>query len=128
MLRQLLFLQDNVPRCAIYIILGILPVQAIIHKKMCVLFGTIGRKVNSVEWKIAERQLAIKSKESASWFVSIKRILAIYELQSPLVIFSEPYTKQRWNELVNRAVTQYWQDKVEREAAKLNSLRLLNTS
>jgi hypothetical protein len=60
----------NVADPVIYMISGLLPLEAEIHTKVFTMFGNITRAhTNSIEWKLAERQLHIKSLDSNSWFM-----------------------------------------------------------
>ena len=61
LLKQLLSLTINVADPAVYMISGLLPLEAEIHTKVFTMFGNITRAhKNSTEWKLAERQLHIK--------------------------------------------------------------------
>jgi hypothetical protein len=49
------------------------------------MFGNITRAhKNSTEWKLAERQLHIKSLDSNSWFMEIKKLCIKYDLEDPI--------------------------------------------
>lgn len=64
---------------------GLLPLEAEIHIKVLTMFGNITRAhKNSTEWKLAERQLHIKSLDSNSWFMEIKKLCIKYELEDPV--------------------------------------------
>jgi hypothetical protein len=63
----------------IYIISGLLPAEAEVHKRAIIWFGCICRSgKTSTEWKIAERQLSIKNSKSKSWFIDIRRLFIKY--------------------------------------------------
>ncbi|CAG2234705.1 unnamed protein product [Mytilus edulis] len=62
LLKQLLSLSTNTTDPAIYILSGMIPIEAELHIKILTLFGTISRSdKNSNECRIAERQLKLKS-------------------------------------------------------------------
>jgi hypothetical protein len=70
LLRQLLSLTINVADPAVYMISGLLPLEAEIHTKVFTMFGNISRVCkNSIEGKLSERQLHVKSLDSNSWFI-----------------------------------------------------------
>jgi hypothetical protein len=70
MIKQILSLPINTAEPTFYIISGLLPTEAEVHKRAITLFGCICRSgKTSTEWKIAERQLSIKNSKSKSWFV-----------------------------------------------------------
>jgi hypothetical protein len=60
-LKQILSLYINVADPAIYILSGLLPIEAEIHIKVLTFFGNITRSEHtSIEWRLAERQLQVK--------------------------------------------------------------------
>ena len=62
-----------------------LPVEATFHKRILSLFGNItGLPDDSIEVRLAKRQLELKNFKSRSWFiekVGMKTSLIIYDLQ-----------------------------------------------
>ena len=73
MIKQVLSLPINTADPAIYIISGLLPAEAEVHKRAIILFGCICRSgKTSTEWKIAERQLSIRERpfnlKGGLWF------------------------------------------------------------
>lgn len=67
-------------------------------KKALNLFGNICRSSqDSVEWRVAERQLGLKNMNSHSWFVDIKKLFSKYEMGNPneYLLYSD-YTKLEW--------------------------------
>jgi hypothetical protein len=78
---------------AVYMISGLLPLEAEIHTKVFIMFGNITRAhKNSTEWKLAERQLHIKSLDSNSWFMEIlvhRLILVRYKFSAVILMFQD---------------------------------------
>jgi hypothetical protein len=61
---------------AVFILAGTLPIEAEMHIKAITLYCNITRaEKSSIEWKLAERHLTIKSHDSHSWFIEKKRAL-----------------------------------------------------
>ena len=84
MIKQVLSLPINTADPTIYIISGLLPAEAEVHKRAIIWFGCICRSgKTSTEWKIAERQLSIKNSKSKSWFIDIKRLFIKYGIGDP---------------------------------------------
>ena len=84
LLKRILSLPPNVPDPALYVISGLLPVQAQIDIKCLTLFNNICRQNDdTLEKRLAFRQLN-------NWFNLIKRILLKYGLQNPLEYLSNP--------------------------------------
>jgi hypothetical protein len=68
--------------------------EAEIHTKVFTMFDNITRAhKNSTEWKLAERQLHIKSLDSNSWFMEIKKlciiILVRYKFSAVILMFQD---------------------------------------
>jgi len=101
LLKQLLSLPNNVADIPIYILSGLLPIEAEIHLKALSLFGNITRaKRSSVEWKLADRQLLLKNRNSHSWFVDIKKICLKYDIQQCHQFLTNP----KWKTLIKEKV------------------------
>ena len=62
---------------------------------------------------------------SNSWFMQIRKILLQYQLPPPLVLLSNPPTKEAFKKLVKAKVIDYWESKLRSEAAFLPSLKFL---
>ncbi|CAC5421426.1 unnamed protein product [Mytilus coruscus] len=81
-IKQILSLKLNVADPAVYLLSGLLPLEAEIHIKIITLFGNITRaERSSLEWRIAERQLQIKTYSSNSWFIDLKKICGKYDIR-----------------------------------------------
>jgi hypothetical protein len=81
---------------AVYMLSGLLPVEAQIHIRALGLFNNICNQAeDSVEKTLARRQLIVKSSESNSWFIEIKNILRKYNMLEawwcPIFLFVEAY-------------------------------------
>ena len=73
MLKQILSLPTRTADAAVYVLSGILPVEAQIHIRTLVLFNNICNQAdNSIEKNLARRQLIVKSNESTSWLIEIR--------------------------------------------------------
>jgi hypothetical protein len=83
-------------RSAIYIMSGILPLQAQIHMKALTLLGSILQQEGKIEHRLAERQFVMVDREDGSWFQNIKNILALYDLPPPLHLLTAPLEKKIW--------------------------------
>ena len=79
--KQILSLYINMAHPVVFILAGTLPIEAERHVKAITLYVNITRaKKSSIEWKLAERQLTIKSHESHSWFTEIKELCLKYRM------------------------------------------------
>jgi hypothetical protein len=117
--RQVLSLAVNVADPAVYMISGLLPLEAEIHTKVFTMFGNITRAhKNSTEWKLAERQLHIKSLDSNSWFMEIKNLCIKYDLEDPIHYMQNHLSKTKWKSLITSAIYNYWSDRINEEIKK----------
>ncbi|VDI05594.1 Hypothetical predicted protein [Mytilus galloprovincialis] len=97
-----------------------------IHKRILKTFGNIIRNENSIERKLAIRQLATKSLQSGSWFTKTVEIANIYDLPSPYDIIDNPPGKQLWKNLVNKTVGDHCIKQMISEAKSKSTLSRLN--
>jgi hypothetical protein len=128
LLRQLQSLPDSptVADVAVYALVGRIPLSAEIDKRKLSLFGNIARQQESIENKLAHRQLAIKPNSSKSWFVDVNEILHKYELPSAHCLLADPPTKMTWKKRVCEKVQSYWQTQWIETHSKKPSLKYLN--
>ena len=101
MLKQILSLPTRTAGAAVYVLSGLLPVEAQIHIRTLGLFNNICNQAdNSIEKNLARRQLIVKSNESSSWFIEIKYILRKYNLQKASWYLDNPPKKSVWTSTV----------------------------
>ena len=73
---------------------GTLPFEAMVHKRILTFFGNISRLPDSsVEKRLAERQVAVKSFDTHSWFVGVKKLGIRYGLPDCSQILKKPQSK-----------------------------------
>ena len=125
-LRQIQGLPESTAVCAVYLLIGILPLTAQVHMKILTLFNSICNRHGSVEHEILARQLAVKDMHSHSWTTSLREIASKYQLPSPHMVMANPQSKTRWKRKVRDKVTAYWEEKLKLQAKEMKSLKLLN--
>ena len=77
-LKQILSLPTSTASPVVHILTGILPVEAMVHKRILALFGSICRlNEDSVEKRLCRRQISVKSYSSHSWFIIVKELKAV---------------------------------------------------
>jgi hypothetical protein len=89
-LKQLQTLPDNTADEIPYILLGALPIDTYIDRKKLNVLGAIIRKEDSVEYQLAERQLAMYKKKSTSWFRESEDLCTEYNLPSTHDLLKNP--------------------------------------
>ncbi|MES9904479.1 MAG: reverse transcriptase domain-containing protein [Sedimenticola sp.] len=126
-IKHVLSMSTHTADPAVYMLSGFLPIEACIHKKILSLFGNITRSPNtSIEKQLAERQLEVKSMNSNSWFIAVKKILLKYDLQSPDELIQMPPKKQEWKRIINKAVNEKWTQCIVNQAELYSSLNQLS--
>ena len=109
------------------VLLGVLPIQAIAHKKILGFFRNIIAK-NSIEKDIISRDLAFSPlSDKHSWTSMVRRLLAVYSLPSAYDLVDNPPHPEAWKNMVTSAVNQYWEERISEVAATYPSLRLMDT-
>ncbi|CAG2195799.1 unnamed protein product [Mytilus edulis] len=101
-----------------------LPIEAEIHLKALTLFGNITRaNKTSVEWRLTERQLQLKTHTSKSWFIEIKKICLKYDLPDCQNFLTYPLGKFQWKNLITRKIYTYWREKINENSEGYSSLQ-----
>ena len=126
LLRQIQGLPDSTAKPAIYLLLGSLPSQAMLHQKTLTLFIAILNRPGTPEQQIITRQLLMKDSTSSSWTSKLRLILFKYHLPMALQLTEFPPTKARWKRMVKSAINTHWENKLKDEAGKKKTLRFLN--
>ncbi|CAC5396291.1 unnamed protein product [Mytilus coruscus] len=121
-LKQLLSLPTATPDPAVFILSGILPVEAQIDKRALGLFNNICNQDESS----TEKQLARKSLDSNSWFIEIKKILTKYNMDEINNYLDTPMKKEKWIPLINRTIQKHWSDSITRIVPYYKGLQHLN--
>ncbi|CAC5405005.1 unnamed protein product [Mytilus coruscus] len=123
-IKQILSLSQQIADPAIYILSGMLSIEAEIHLKALTLFGNITRaNKTSVECRLAERQLQLKSHSSKSWFIEIKKICLKYNLPDCQKFLINPLGKFQWKNLITRKIYTYWSEKINDKSEGYSSLQ-----
>ena len=127
-LRQLQALPQNVAREAIYLLLGVLPLEAILHMRTLNLLQKIGQDETSLLYQVAVRQLAVKTAKSHSWFIYTTRLCDQYGLPHPFDIITQYKEKCEWKTVLKDKVHEYWEKKLKDLASSKSTLRYINIS
>ena len=127
LLKQILSLPITTADPAIYLLSGMLPVEATLHKRILSLFGNITRLPDdSIELRLAKRQLELKTFKSHSWFIEVKKILLKYDLPHPETLIENPPKKLSWKHQYNNAVNNFWMDQILPQVKMFSSLKYLS--
>ena len=125
-LKQLQSLPDKTPNVMTLGLLGILPMEVVIDKNALNLFMNIISNKDSIEYQIAERQLAMKDSEEKSWFNYIKSILEKYKMPSVYALLEEQPSKSKWKQILKQSVHSYVEALWTSELESKQSLKYVN--
>ena len=124
-LKQIQSLPNRTATSAVYLLLGVLPITAELHKRQLSLFHAIATSENNSMREIAWRQHSIGRPNS--FFVKIVDILSIYKLPTFGQIMNGHYKKLDWKILVRNSVNSYWNVKLKQECKEKTTLSFLAT-
>ncbi len=89
-LRYIQHLPKSTATPLLYLLLGIPPIEAQIHIRTLTILHTMTSRPDSVEFKLIERQLAMKSSTSNSWFGTLKTCSNSTNCRSPSSYWTTP--------------------------------------
>ena len=131
-LKQIQGLPDKTPNVVTLSSLGIPPIESVIHKSALNLFMNIVREKETVEYKIAERQLAMKNTNEKGWFNYIRTILEMYNMPSIFSLFEQQIPESEWklflNQSINSVVEAAWKCEIESKSRKEDPQKLTQLS
>ena len=125
LLKQIQGLPMTTATCAVYLLLGTLPVEALLDLRRLSLIGAICRSRNQCLRDLASRQLAMRSART-SWFPRVESILEKYELPSIDELMDLEPDKERWKARCKDAVNSFWYQYFISEMKTKSSLQYLN--
>ena len=79
----------------------------------------------TVEWRIAERQLHIKTNQSHIWFIEIKNLCLKYNIQNCYEYIRAPLSKSAWKTMTSKKIKEYWTNKINNSVSNYKSLEFL---
>ncbi|CAG2207220.1 unnamed protein product [Mytilus edulis] len=81
---------------------------------------------DSIEWRLAKRQLQIKSHNSCSWFIEVKELCLKYEINDLYAYLTNPLSKFQWKKLVKSKIHDYWTSKITDESKGYSTLKFMD--
>ena len=101
-------LPDRTPSTAVYVLLGVEPLESVIDRNRLSLFMNIARLQGSVEHEVLFRQISMATIDSKSLVACIKNILKKYNLPDIRTLFNNPPSKQNWKKMIQSALDSFW--------------------
>jgi hypothetical protein len=125
-LKQLQGLPPRTADIATLGLIGVFPIEAVIHKKALMLFRSLIEDRSGIEYEICLRQLALKQPDTRSWTGYIQPILKMYGLPSAFSLILNTPGKIKWKLTVKSAIETYWEDVFISKGTAKSSLRFLS--
>ena len=110
------------PRAVIFFLAGTLPGEAFLHLRQLSIFGMVSRLPDNLLHHHASNIFSFTTTSSKSWMHGIRDLCLMYSLPHPTILLSTPPSKEKFNNLVKKHVTDYWEQALRAEASPLSSL------
>ena len=122
-LRRIQNLPQSTANCAVYLMIGAIPVQGLIHLRMMTLLGNITRLGERHPLReLALRQLALARPQS--WFFHLHQIAEMYKINIIQALIS-PWKKEHWKEHCRTAIKCHWHRTLLSESYQRSTLKYL---
>ena len=128
LIRKILHLPSSTANAACYMLVGALPIEALIHIKVLNLFGAIASRDGSLEFQLYERQLAMKGSNSHSWAIYAKKLLERYQLPKPSELLYSMHYQETWKKQVKEQVEKAWTTQLQEIASEKSTLKYVKLS
>ena len=126
-LKQIQGLPDKTANTVCLALLGILPLEVVLHKNALTTFVNMIRHKGTIESDIALRQIVMKNENDKSWFMFVRGILNLYKLPSIFQLISNTPSKSEWKRLLNNTVNQAIESSWDQDIKSKTSLKYINT-
>ena len=110
------------PQCFVYLLVGCIPGEAVLHQRQLTLFMQICHLPQDPLHTHARHVLLCARPSHRSWFQQIYQLCILYELDHPLQMLASPPTKLSFKSLLKQKITAHWEHKLKDEASRLPSL------
>ena len=128
LLRQVQGLPEATASEAIYLLIGTIPIEAVLHNRILSLFGSITRlKHSEALWQLTQRQLSLRADKRGSWFAQLAEIGSTYNIDI-FHAFQFPWKKERWKIYCKQTIKDLWHLRLIKTALGKTSLSWLKLS
>ena len=123
MLRQIQHIPKNTATPAVYLLIGAIPIESQLDIHILTFFNRILLQQQSLEYDLVRRQLAMKDLQSHSWVITVRNILAKYNLPSAYTLLQQNRRRSQWKRQVKAAVVYYWNRKLKEAAQPKKTMK-----
>lgn len=124
--KEILQIPQNTANTAVYFLTGLLPVEALIHlRALQFLHSMCSMDSGSIETRIIKRQLQLKSVESNSWVIEVRKFFWRYNLGSIEDFVNDPPSKPAWRTTIYKAINTYYSLNIQSQVSLYSSLTFL---
>ena len=126
-LKRFQSLPTRTATCAVYLLLGALPIEAELHKRQLSLLYNLLVSTNETIVQLNSRQIAINLDNTLSFYSRVHSTLNQYQLPSIQELQTEIPSREQWKHRVKQAVNKFWTDSLKTEADEKSTLCNLST-
>ena len=112
--------------CAVYLLLGALPVQAELHKRQLSLLYNVMVTTNETIKNLTERQTAVNRDNTLSYYSRVQDTLDIYQLTPLHDLKLKLPTEESWKNILKRAISNYWTGILKHGAKEKSTLKFMD--
>lgn len=111
-----------------YVLSGILPIEAQIQIKVLIFYCNICHQdENSLEKRLARRQLTVKDMNSHSWFIDVQKFIIKFDLGDALDWLDKGIKKSIRIKQIKKGIETCWTESIKTNATLYFGLRYLNS-
>ena len=113
--------------CAVYLLLGALPIETELHKRQLSLLYNLLVSTNETLVHLNKRQIANYLDNTLSFYSRVQKILIEYQQPSLENLQNVTTTKEQWKLLVKQTTNTFRMDRLKAEASEKSTLCYSNT-
>ena len=122
-LREIQYLPPRTAGCAIFLLAGVPPLEAILDSQLASLLYNVHKSPSDKLRQIGLHQLSCKDSKSSSWFVYCAKRLAVYDLDSLDILLGKIKPSR-----AKHTILSYWTRLLQEDALTKSTLKYLDAS
>ena len=122
LLRRIQSLPSRTALSAVYILVGVLPLEAELHKRQLSLLFSILSSRNATLHELVQRAIGLQCISYAGFFKRVSDTLDLYDLPTIRQLLESTPTKLEWKRQTRQALSSYWTTSFVEEAQTKSTL------